>query len=561
MSGVSGRAWLARGGGRCGAVVVVLAIAAASFASPALASGVTLTGISPTSGPVGTLVTLTGTGFASRDVVMFNGRAAKPSSVNAAGTSLVTSVPAFATTGVVSVEDPATGQVVSLPNSPFTVTTGVYVSPNRVWGGTRPTFSGSALSPDKTEPLYIASTRVGSVTTDRFGNFQVGVTVPWDMQAGKLSIYVIDPQYRRITTILYVLGAWPEFGHDSAHVGLQTWETALTTTTVPKLAFKWNFPTGGPVTGGPAVARGALYVGSQDGSLYARNAATGKALWSYPTGGAIMSTPAVDDNSAFVYSTGGVFYALNATTGALLWKRSIGADSDSSPVTSNGVVYVGTHYDGNLYAFNEATGAMLWNFPTSGALDSPAVANGIVYVGSQDGHMYAVNATTGVQVWKRSTGEIVDSSPSVSGGQVYVGTKAGTLYSLAASTGAVTWSWSSLSASPPDGSTMHSSPAVYGGLVYIADDYGRVYGISTSTGARKWTAPIGTGIRSSPAIANGVLYIGTGVDYWQVDALNTSNGAVIWSHATSGELDSSPAVSNGMVYAGSYDQAVYAFGL
>jgi outer membrane protein assembly factor BamB len=562
MNPVTGRDWVLRTRRRFAAASILVVLAACGFGGLARASGgLMLTKISPSSGPVGTLVTLTGSGFASGDVVTINGTAESVKSVNQAETSMQVKVTPFTTSGVVSVQDGSTGQRVSLPNAPFTVTTGVYVSPDRAWAGGTITFSGSALSPDQTETIYIAARRVGSVTTDRFGDFKVGVSVPWDVQAGKLSIYVVDPRYRTITTILYVLGAWPEFGHDSAHSGVQTWEPSLTKTSVPGLAVKWRFPTAAAVTGGPAVANGILYVGSQDGTLYARDAGTGKTRWSYATGGPITSTPAVDTNRVFVYSTGGVFYALNATTGALVWKRSIGADSDSSPVTANGIVYVGTNYDGNLYAFNEATGAMLWNFPTSGLLDSPAVSNGIVYVGSHDGHLYAVNATTGAQVWARFTGEIIDSSPTVSGGEVYVGTKAGTLYAVDASTGSVTWSWSSLSASPPDGSPMRSSPAAYGGLVFIADDYGRVYGIDAVTGTRKWTAPIGYDVRSSPAVANGVLYIGTGVDYWQVDALNTSTGAVIWSHATSGELDSSPAVSNGMVYAGSYDQYVYAFGL
>jgi outer membrane protein assembly factor BamB len=547
--------WSRRAGVALAAVLVVLAWA---VAEPARASGpLSLTGISPTSGSVGTLVTLTGTGLASRDVVMFNGRGTSPISVSSTGTRLQARVPAFATSGVVSVEDPNTGQLVSLPNSPFTVTSGVYASPSRVWAGGRLTLSGSRLSPDQTEPIYISGRRVGSVTTDRFGNFQVGVLVPWDEHSGKLSIYVVDPRIGSLTTILFALGAWPEFRHDSGHLGVQTWETALTPSSVPKLAAKWNFPTGAAVTTGMVVANGILYAASQDGSLYARNAGTGKALWSYATGGPITSTPAVDNNRVFVYSTGGIFYALNATTGKLLWQRSIGADSDSSPVTANGVVYVGTHYDGNLYALNESTGGMLWNFPTNYPLDSPAVANGIVYVGSQAGYVYAVKATTGLQVWKRNTGKIIDSSPAVAGGQMYIANDSGTVYSLNASTGSVTWSLKL------DGYPIRDSPAVAGGSVFIGTDYGRVYSITISTGTVKWFTTPGFLIRSSPAIANGVLYIGDafgGNVNFNVDALNTATGKLLWTAGTGGS-DSSPAVSNGMVYVGSNNQYVYAFGL
>ena len=54
----------------------------------------------------------------------------------------------------------------------------------------------------------------------------------------------------------------------------------------------------------------------------------------------------------------------------------------SSPAVANGVVYVGSN-DGNVYALNASTGAMLWSYTTGGGVySSPAVANGVVYVGS-----------------------------------------------------------------------------------------------------------------------------------------------------------------------------------
>ena len=46
--------------------------------------------------------------------------------------------------------------------------------------------------------------------------------------------------------------------------------------------------------------------------------------------------------------------------------------------------------DNNVYALNAKTGAKLWSFTTgSSVTSSPAVANGVVYVGSYDGKVYA----------------------------------------------------------------------------------------------------------------------------------------------------------------------------
>ena len=61
---------------------------------------------------------------------------------------------------------------------------------------------------------------------------------------------------------------------------------------------------------------------------------------------------------------------------------------DSSPAVANGVVYVGST-DNNIYALNAGTGALLWKYTTGAVQSSPAVANGVVYVGSTDGNVYA----------------------------------------------------------------------------------------------------------------------------------------------------------------------------
>ena len=37
-------------------------------------------------------------------------------------------------------------------------------------------------------------------------------------------------------------------------------------------------------------------------------------------------------------------------------------------------------------------------------LSSPAVANGVVYIGSGDGNVYALNASTGAKLWSYATG-------------------------------------------------------------------------------------------------------------------------------------------------------------
>jgi outer membrane protein assembly factor BamB len=65
---------------------------------------------------------------------------------------------------------------------------------------------------------------------------------------------------------------------------------------------------------------------------------------------------------------------------------------------------------------------LAWKFKTDGMVNSsPAVADGVVYVGSGDGRLYALDARTGKEKWSFNTGGEVFSSPAVADGVVYAG--------------------------------------------------------------------------------------------------------------------------------------------
>ena len=80
-----------------------------------------------------------------------------------------------------------------------------------------------------------------------------------------------------------------------------------------------------------------------------------------------------------------------------------------------------------------------------------------------------------------------------------------------------------------------------------------------------WTALTQDSIESSPAVANGVVYVGSDDDNVYAYAVGCGSGggscASIWSYTTGGVVYSSPAVSNGVVYIGSRDDNLYAFAL
>src|ERR1035437_9480736 len=159
--------------------------------------------------------------------------------------------------------------------------------------------------------------------------------------------------------------------------------------------------------------------------------------------------------------------------------------SNSSPAVADGVVYVGS-FDRKLYAFSAQTGQTIWSAATGNYIQSsPAVASGVVYLGSADNNLYAFNAATGQRIWTAGTYRSVLSSPAVANGVVYVGSYDGKLCAFNATTGQTIWSAAT-------GESIPSSPAVANGVVYVGSLRQR-YLLLTSSGERVRLRGFGNG--------------------------------------------------------------------
>ncbi len=246
------------------------------------------------------------------------------------------------------------------------------------------------------------------------------------------------------------------------------------------------------------------------------------------------------------------------------WTAQTRGPIPSSPAVANGVVYVGSQ-DFHLYAFNATTGATLWTAQTGNYINSsPTVANGIVYIGSNDDKLYAFNATTGATLWAAQTGNYINSSPTVANGIVYIGSNDGKLYAFNAAGCGGQDVCQPLWTAQTGNYMGSSSPAVANGVVYIGSNNHKLYAFEAAgCGVQDicqplWTAQTGDVINSSPAVGNGVVYIGSTDD--KLYAFNATTGATLWTARTGFSIDySSPAVANGVVYVGSTDDKLYAF--
>jgi len=134
-----------------------------------------------------------------------------------------------------------------------------------------------------------------------------------------------------------------------------------------------------------------------------------------------------------------------------------------------------------------------------------------------------------------------------------VGSCDGKLYVLRKANGQLVWSYTT--AGP-----VRSSPAVAEGKVLVGSDDGGLYCFDAlaSKATKLWEFQTSSPVSSSPAVASGKVFFGAHNS--KIYALNATDGQQIWSYRTEGVVASSPAIAYGRVFAGSDDGKIYAFG-
>jgi len=265
-------------------------------------------------------------------------------------------------------------------------------------------------------------------------------------------------------------------------------------------------------------------------------------------------------------------------TGRVLWSASLNPDLDpppevdATPVVADGRVFVGTR--NQIAALDANSGAVVWRrTEVSILLSTPAVYDRHLVVGGTDGGLHYLDATTGEEAWRavleigvQSTG--IASSPAVHGGRAYVGTfnetagGPGRVAAVNLNNGTIAWTFETAS--------VHmSSPAIADGRLFVGlmgrydgvVGYAPPYGVLSLwlNGSESWFFPTRGPVASSPAVRDGVIYFteknGT------LHAVRT-DGSAAWNR-TIGPSTSSPAVSDDRLFvaSGGLDGSgkVYAF--
>jgi outer membrane protein assembly factor BamB len=359
---------------------------------------------------------------------------------------------------------------------------------------------------------------------------------------------------------------WSQFHNTLSRRGATNESTLIRADARNGLHEVWGAATGASYEGinsSPAVVAGVVYVGSDDGSVWAFDATDGNALWSFGTGGTVRSSPAVVDGVVYAGSNDGSVYAIDGTTGTEIWSFATEGIVTASPLVVDGLVFIGSR-GGTFYALDAATGVETWSKRMWGVWHGAAYDAGTVFVGSDQSKVFAYDATTGNLRWSATLDGRVRCTPSVWHGAVYVGDDAAKVYGLNEATGALLWT--SRAASVDAGAVVRSSPAVGHGRVFVDTGEttpmdGHVVAFDATNGRAIWRMHLADYATSSPALANGVLYLGS-FDT-RLYAFSAINGNELWTSGwgtlTRG-ITSSPAVSGGKVYVGVRDGSLYAFG-
>jgi len=343
---------------------------------------------------------------------------------------------------------------------------------------------------------------------------------------------------------------------------------AYTTTGVPELrGEKWKFKTGAPVKSSPVLVDGVVYVGSNDGHLYAIDAETGRERWKFETGKPVLCSPTVAEGTVYFGSSNGRAYAVDARSGEKIWDSTVRlSDSvDLSPVVAYGAVFVqftGYGYSTGLYALDADTGKPLCRYrgvgsPIAGTAYS--FWNGrLVYGarGSQGSSGGAMDVRTGKQRALRTNRTW--GSSAVIDDVVYGAGLCVSAVDLATGKAryAVWVEGEGFSDEITEKSESRSSPAVAGGTVFFGTEPGFFYAYDANRAKRKWKVTVGDRVQSAPSVARGVVYFGC--HDGRVYALDAATGQVKWKFETGGPIVSSPYPADGALYVGSDDGCLYA---
>ncbi len=345
---------------------------------------------------------------------------------------------------------------------------------------------------------------------------------------------------------------WPMFRGDRPQTGV-----AAGSLTVP-LKLNWTFNATEAITSSPVVQAGRVYVGSDDGNLYAVNQADGTLVWKFATEDSIEAPPMILDGVVYIGSSDYRFYAIDALSGKEKWRFEAdekilgGANWVDGPGGDKRIVF--GCYDNILYCLNAADGSVAWKYETENYINgTPAVEAGRIVFGGCDSFLHVVNAADGTVNKHIALGEecYVAGSVGMAGGRVYLGHYGNAFVCIELASGETNWTY------PSPRFPFFSAPSIGDDRVYFGGRDKQVHCVNRATGEGIWTFPTTRQVDSSPVLCDGKIVIGSGDG--RLFVLDSATGSELWSYDLGKSIVSSPAVVDGLILIGCNDGGLYAF--
>lgn len=282
--------------------------------------------------------------------------------------------------------------------------------------------------------------------------------------------------------------------------------------------------TEGSVGGGLAYDQDTLYAATAYGYVLALNPLNGGVYWWKNIGVPIRGAPIVADGRVFVLSIDNTLHVLSHQDGALLWKHqgieeNAGLLGTASVAVSNDLAVV-PYSSGELFAMRVENGRVTWsdsliyqgrlgaNTQLSDIDASPVIVDNTVYSGSNSGRLVAIDLRTGSPLWEQ---EIASSTtPWIAGEYLFIVTTGSDLVCLNRINGKIHWVTALPKFSDPEDrkdAIVWTRPILVEDRLLIANNLGEIRAVSPYSGKTLGAIAVKDGVRVSPVIARGTVYI------------------------------------------------------
>jgi outer membrane protein assembly factor BamB len=272
------------------------------------------------------------------------------------------------------------------------------------------------------------------------------------------------------------------------------------------------------LSGGLTAFYGKLFVGSENGYVYALDQTDGKLLWSKQVPGEIVAAPVADSGRVVVVTTSGKLVALDAEKGDILWSTGdeqpkLTLRGQSTPVLAAGGVVYG-RADGRVGVVLLQNG-MLANVTRvaspRGATEldrmvdvdaTPLIVGDELYAVAYNGQLVARKLISGEELWKRKYSSY--QNMGVGALELVLTDAKSHVYAVDRANGSEKWANTQLSY------RNLTAPVNFGDYVVVGDGEGYLYWLDDSNGKIAAMQKIDSdGLYVAPVADGDVIYVQT----------------------------------------------------